>query len=125
VTPIQILLLAGLGSGAALTAARWKRGDLRTASACGWGALWASGMVLVAVPEWANTAARAVGVGRGADLVTYVLLVFLLGGVFRLMVVVDRQRREFTALVRELALKDVPPREASPPTHAEESRPHA
>jgi hypothetical protein len=35
VTPIQLLLLAGLGSGAALTAARWKRGDLRTAAACG------------------------------------------------------------------------------------------
>jgi hypothetical protein len=41
------------------------------------------------------------------------------------MVIVDRQRRELTALVRELALKDVPPRDPSKPSRSDEPRPHA
>ncbi|MEK7665660.1 MAG: DUF2304 domain-containing protein [Patescibacteria group bacterium] len=68
--------------------------------------LFAFGIVLVSLrPEITDTVARLVGVGRGADLVTYTSLILLFTMVIRLTIALDRIEREMTELVRKLALE--------------------
>lgn len=122
-TPIQIILLFGLASAAALTVARWRREDLRPGAALWWLAIWATGAVFTLAPEWSNTIAHKLHVGRGADLITYVSIVFLLFAVFRLVVRTERQRRELTELVRRLALDEQLKKDAE--RTASPSNPHA
>lgn len=60
--------------------------------------------ILVAQPDWANTLAAAVGVGRGVDVVLYLgFLGFLL---LFLMIYVEMRnlRWQLTVVVREMAL---------------------
>ncbi len=63
--------------------------------------------ILVAQPDWANTLASYVGVGRGADVVLYLgFLGFLL---ITLMMYVEMRnlRWQLTVVVREMALHNV------------------
>ena len=64
-----------------------------------------SGMVLVFVPEWSDALARAVGVGRGADLIFYCWLVISLIVSINLHVRLRDLQSQITALTRALALK--------------------
>jgi hypothetical protein len=69
-----------------------------------WLLVWILSGIAIADPSIAVVAARAVGVGRGADLVFYFNVLMTLMGFF---VVYLRQRkldRHITVLVRELAL---------------------
>ena len=66
----------------------------------------ASGMVLVAVPEWANKLANLVGVGRGVDLLFYIIIFGL--GFFSLVLfskIRDLEGR-ITELTRSVALQN-------------------
>lgn len=71
--------------------------------------LFAFGVVVVALrPEITDAAARFVGVGRGADLVTYTSLILLFTSVIRLTIALDRVEHEVTELVRFFALERAP-----------------
>jgi hypothetical protein len=66
--------------------------------------IWVLSAIALVNPSVAVTAARAMGVGRGADLIFYLNVLLTLTGFF---VVYLRQRkldRQITVLVRELAL---------------------
>jgi hypothetical protein len=69
-------------------------------------------------PEATNAIAHAVGVGRGADLVTYLVEVALLFIVLHYHARLDDLRSKVTVLARELALlrADLPRRDGSDPT---------
>lgn len=63
-----------------------------------------SALVMVARPDWANAIAHFLGVGRGADLITYLGLI---GLAFLWLGLYTRQRRleeTLTDLARQLAL---------------------
>ena len=79
-----------------------------------WALVW-----LVAVT---SVIARALGIGRGADLVLYCAVVVMMVGFLMVYVRMRRIRRELTLLVRELAIRDaVVTSVAEPPDKASTS----
>ena len=62
------------------------------------------GLVFVWAPEVTQDLAHAVGVGRGADLITYLWIISSLFVSFNLHLELRRERERFTKLVRQLAL---------------------
>ncbi len=122
-TPIQIILLSGLAGAACVTGARWRRNEIRPIAAATWILIWTFGAVFTVNPSWSTSVAHALGVGRGADLVTYISIVFLFFAVFRLLIRTERQRKEMTELVRRLAIDEQLKKDAeqNPPS----ANPHA
>lgn len=72
----------------------------------GWMLLWLLGAALVINPESANRIADIVGVGRGADVVVYVGLIFVFFLLFKLYNRTITIEQDITRIVRSLALKD-------------------
>jgi len=100
-TPIQLMLLGGLGLSAVLY---WSKMRSKLRDRVVVFAIILFGIVLVAAPNLSNRLARALGVGRGADLVSYLGLV---GGGFCLLLLFSNQRAaqsQITHLVREMAI---------------------
>lgn len=64
------------------------------------------GLVFVWAPELTQALAHFVGVGRGADLVTYIWIICTLFISFNLHLELRRERERFTSLVRKLALDE-------------------
>lgn len=92
------------------TYGKYRQGILSLVEAVGWSLLWVGVAFVFWRPEATSSLAAAVGIGRGADLVLYVAVVFLLWALFRLTVRVDRLDRQLTTVVRRHALdgKDHP-----------------
>jgi small membrane protein len=67
-------------------------------------AFFGSGLALVVSPELANRIAHSVGIGRGADLITYLSTLFLFFIVFNLYLRIKAQDQRTTKLARALAL---------------------
>ena len=66
--------------------------------------LWGGGLILSAKPDLTTVVARALGIGKGADLVFYTGIVVMLIGFQMVYVRLRRLRREMTRLVRHIAL---------------------
>ena len=100
-TPIQIILILALGL-AALIYMRNLRP--RLVGRVAFFLVLAAGLVMVARPDWANAVAHFFGVGRGADLVTYLGL----SGLALLWLATYSRQRELeeklTELSRQLAI---------------------
>lgn len=79
-----------------------------------WLFVWALVIVVAVAPQTTDILASNVGVGRGADLLVYIAIVFLLYGQFRNMVRTKRLHEQHTELVRRIAIE----RAASPESHA-------
>lgn len=71
-------------------------------------------IVMIAQPDWANAIANAVGVGRGADLVTY-LGISGLGFLWLRLYIRQRElEAQLTDLARQLAIKKAEPPKRRP-----------
>lgn len=79
-----------------------------------WSILWLLIIVVALVPQTTDMLAANVGVGRGADLLVYIAVVFLLYAQFRTMVRTKKLHEQQTELVRRIAIE----RAASPGSHA-------
>lgn len=98
---IRVLLLFGLAAIAYLAFLRRNRLPIHILLIFGMLSL---GAFFTLFPDYANVSARFVGVGRGADLISYVLdLVFLFTLLFYYTKFVEIERA-MTAMVRELAI---------------------
>lgn len=62
------------------------------------------GAGLVIYPDSATNLAQAVGIGRGADLITYLFIVIVMVAIFNLHLSTRSEQRRLTKLVREIAL---------------------
>ena len=71
-----------------------------------WAAFWVIAGVVALLPNSASYFARLVGIGRGADLVVYVALVAIFFSLFRLLVMMEKMKREITLLTRKEALEE-------------------
>lgn len=71
-----------------------------------WAAVWLAAGVAILWPEVTSRVARALGIGRGADLVFYCAVVIMLIGFWSIYIRLRRVRREVTLLVRHLALQE-------------------
>ena len=111
---IQVLLVAGLVVALVYALAQWRRSRW-VAGAIGLASV--AGILLVLQPEQANHLARAVGVGRGADLILYCWIVISLVASLNLHLRIQRLQGDLTVLTRELAvLSAKPPSAASVPS---------
>lgn len=70
-----------------------------------WSVLWACVILVALWPKTTDLIAARVGVGRGADLIVYIAIVFLLYGFARLIATQEKQRQELTELVRKIAIE--------------------
>lgn len=70
----------------------------------GWLAVWAASAGALLKPELTKVVARAVGIDRGADLVSYLTTLLLLAFIFVISIRLRRFEMHVTQLTRELAL---------------------
>jgi len=75
--------------------------------------LWTVGSVLVLRPEWSNAVAARLGIGRGADLVFYLFILFSLFQMAATASAMRRLQRDLGALARETALAEWRARDAA------------
>ena len=104
---IQYVLIIILVAMLVVTIRRAHQGVVPWREAAGWSVLWVAAAVGVLLPQTTSFLARAIGVGRGVDLVVYVSVTLLFVLVFRLFVTVDRLDQKLTELVRRDALRAV------------------
>ncbi|TAK04852.1 DUF2304 domain-containing protein [Patescibacteria group bacterium] len=83
---------------------RWRRRELPTGLFAGWTLLWLAIAVVVQLPQQTDVFARLLGIGRGVDALMFLAVLALVLLVFRIYLRLERQEREITALVREIAL---------------------
>lgn len=101
---IQVILLVGVGVVAALltrTTANARHQAIRRILLVGFVAVAA---VSVVFPDWLTWLARRVGVGRGADLLLYALVIAFLSFIATSYRRLGELERRITVLTRELAL---------------------
>jgi len=75
-----------------------------------WIGIWIASILAILIPNYLTTIANTVGIHRGADLVLYFVAIIMGIGFFSMYMRLRQLRREFTLLVRKLALleaKDV------------------
>lgn len=98
---IRILLLFGLASTGWFVFLRRNRLPLHIMTVFG---LIGAGAVAVVFPEITQDAAELVGVGRGADLVTYIAIIAVLFVLLHYYTKFVDLQRQLTAVTRELAI---------------------
>ncbi len=72
----------------------------------GWTVLWLIASVAIVRPDLMGSAAKTLGIGRGAALVLYCAVVFMFVGFLMVYVRLRRLRRDLTQLVRHLAIRE-------------------
>jgi small membrane protein len=82
------------------------RGRVRRRIVVFWLLVWITTAVFAAWPRGTLIVARAVGIGRGTDLVLYSFVFVVLIGFFYIYSRFRRVERDLTLLVRELAVRD-------------------
>lgn len=70
-----------------------------------WLMLWVAAGVAIARPETTVTAARILGITRGADLVFYLAILGMIIGFFAVYLAMRRLEGNITSLVREIAIQ--------------------
>jgi small membrane protein len=91
------------------------RGGIRKRVATFWLLVWASVGVAALWPRGTLLVARALGIGRGADLVMYCSVLAMLIGFFYIYTRFRRMDRSLTLLVRRLAIEHPLPPEPGEP----------
>jgi hypothetical protein len=105
--PVQLLLLAFTLF--ALSRVRtYRRRGMRRVYLFAWTVVWVAAAIFVCLPDSTSLIARLLGIGRGADLVTYVGLLAVFYLVWRIHLTLDRLDHEITLIVREMALARLP-----------------
>lgn len=70
-----------------------------------WALLWIGTAIAIARPQLTADVARALGIGRGADLVLYFAILGMAFGFFVVYVRMRRLEGDLTRIVRELAIR--------------------
>jgi hypothetical protein len=81
------------------------RGGIRKRIAVFWSLLWIGAGVAAVWPRTTVIVARALGIGRGADLILYCSVFAMLIGFFYVYTRFRKLDRAFTLLVREIAIE--------------------
>jgi len=68
-----------------------------------WLVIWTIAIVLIFEPDISNYAARFLGMGRGADTIFFLAIVFLFYSIFRLYVKMDRMDKDITDLAIKIS----------------------
>lgn len=71
-----------------------------------WILFWLATIIIIIFPDLTVAPANWLGIGRGADLVVYLSLIFIFYLLFRFLLRLEKMEKEITMLVRENALND-------------------
>ena len=104
-TSFQWIAFLVLGSLFTVTLTLTVRRRLAPRVGLAWGLLWIAAAVAIARPELTAAVARALGIGRGADLVLYFAILGMVFGFFAVYVRLRRIESDLTKIVRELAIR--------------------
>ena len=104
-TSFQWIALTVLGISFVLTVTLMVRRRIAPRVGLAWGLLWIAAAVAIARPELTAIVARALGIGRGTDLVLYVFILATVFGFFAMYVRLRRMESDLTKIVRELAMR--------------------
>ena len=94
---------------------RWRQGQLSLPRMLSWAVLWLGVLAAGLEPHLIDAVSRWLGVERGATLLTFLGFVLLFYMVFVLYVRLERQQRELTDLVRQIALREDKDKDRQPP----------
>jgi hypothetical protein len=102
----------------AMTLSAGVRGLVRKRIVAVWLAIWTIGALAIVWPRSTFLVARWLGIGRGADLLLYLSVLFMLVGFFYVYGRFRRLDRQITVLVRRLAIENAERAEPerTPPT---------
>lgn len=91
------------------------RGWVSRRECLAWTVVMLAACIAIAWPETTSRAAKAIGIGRGADLVSYCSVVAMLIGFWMVYLRLRKVQRDLTLVVRRLALLEAPfpPHDAS------------
>ena len=84
-----------------------------------WVGLWVATLGAVLDPDATTRIARAIGIGRGADLLLYSAVLAFSAGFYIVSVRLRQLSREITVLTRELALREAERTPTRPPGPSE------
>ena len=105
-TTFQIVMLPLMAVMVLATAVQIGRRRLATRSGLAWLALWIAAGVAIADPDIVVGLAGVLGIGRGADLVFYLSILFMFVAFFITYLRFRRVDEQLTKLVRHLAIRD-------------------
>lgn len=103
---IQVLIIVFALFAITRTILQFKRGAVTRTWLFFWILFWVLAGIVATLPQTADTVARLVGVGRGADVVIYLSLVVIFYLIFRLYVKIEQVEGEITRLVRKLSMDE-------------------
>lgn len=104
-TPFQIVALPIIACLLAATLLAVWRGWAARHEGIVWVMVWMAAAVAILRPELTQTVARALGIGRGKDLVLYCAVLGMLVGFLMVYVRIRELRQDITLLVRQLAIQ--------------------
>jgi hypothetical protein len=87
------------------TFGRWRQGSLDFKAFIFWLCFWVLAGMVVIRPESTNFIANMLGVGRGADMVVYLSIIFIFYLIFQITIKTEKIERNITKIVREMAIK--------------------
>ncbi len=105
-TTFQVVTLPLLVVAALLAVVAMRRRVINSRAGLVWSFLWLAAAVSIAFPEIPAWVAHFLGIGRGADLVLYLSILFMFTVSFMLFVRYRRLSDNITAIVRQLAIRD-------------------
>jgi small membrane protein len=106
--PAQFLLLAFALVALAKVLHSYKQRRMAPLDFFFWGLVWIGTASIIVFPDATSFLAHLLGIGRGADLIIYLSLLVSFYLVFRLYATIARLEQAITALVRAIALAQLP-----------------
>ena len=83
---------------------RFRKKDISIRELIFWQLFWIIAIIVIALPQTTSWLATQVGVGRGVDLVIYIMLLSIVYALFRVNISLRRLNHSLTTIVREIAL---------------------
>lgn len=105
-TLFQLVALPLLAAMVVATAVQMVRHRLTGRVGAAWLGLWLAAAVSIAFPDVLVGIAHLLGIGRGADLVLYLSILFSFAGFFFMYLRFRRVDEQLTKIVRHLAIRD-------------------
>lgn len=103
---IQIILSLFLLFALSRVLMQLRQGKLTVGTFLFWSGLFIFALTGVLNPEFTQSVAQLLGIGRGADVAIYTSIALLFYLIFRLSIAIEETRREITELVRRIALDE-------------------
>jgi hypothetical protein len=111
----QILAVAVVTGLFCLSLAAMLRGWATRREGLAWAVVWLATGLAILLPDLTIVVAKALGIGRGADLVLYCTVIVMLVGFFMVYARLRRLRRDVTLLTRHLAIREAAPTSPTQP----------